>query len=150
MTGLLENIKSNGLIRQTTQRLTPSRTEATQMKLFLQRTPLKLALILCLGLFSSLFLNSASFASEAKQPSSQDYNLSMAGALINNWCKRNLQTSEHISIHACNYQLSQRYNLDVSSLHFEECTVAAVGDIVKIADCMDTRFNAWQVQEQNE
>jgi len=74
----------------------------------------------------------------------------MAGALISDWCERKWQSSEYISIHACNYQMAQLYNLETSSVHFDECTEAAGGDIVKIADCMVARFGAWLVQEQIE
>ena len=73
--------------------------------------------------------------------------LSMAGALINDWCEQQWQVSEYISIHACNYQIAQLYNLDVSAVHFEGCAVASGGDIVRIADCMVGHFNAWTLQE---
>ena len=102
------------------------------------------SLVLCL-----LIANGAN-AGEAGDSSARDYKLSMAGALINDWCERNLQTSKYISIHACNYQMAQLYNLDLSSGQFDECVVIAQGDIVKIADCMLDRFNAWLVQEQLE
>ena len=49
----------------------------------------------------------------------------------------------HVSIHACNYQLANRFGLAVSGQYFDECAVLAVGDIVKIADCMVERFNNW-------
>ena len=89
-------------------------------------------------------------AGESEDSSARDYNLSMAGALINDWCERNLQTSKYISIHACNYQMAQLYNLDLATTQFDECVVITGGDIVKIADCMLSRFNAWLIQEQLE
>ena len=89
-------------------------------------------------------------AGEAEDSSARDYNISMAGALINDWCERNLQSSRYISIHACNYQMAQLYNLEISTAQFGECAVLAGGDIVKIADCMLSRFSAWVDQEQLE
>jgi len=103
--------------------------------------------ILSYCFFISLSMTTMSYANDAKEPSGLDYNLSMAGALISDWCEKNWQTSDHISIHACNYQLSQAYDWELSSAHFEECTVQATGDIVKIADCMVSRFNTWLVEE---
>ena len=105
--------------------------------------------ILCC-LVLSLIITKASNASEAKDPLPRDYNLSMAGALINDTCERNWQSSEYISIHACNYQMAHLYNLGISAVHFDECVAVAGGDIVKIADCMVERFNAWFLQEQQE
>jgi hypothetical protein len=98
-------------------------------------------------LFLSASMAATTYAGEADEPSARDYNLSMAGALISNWCESNWQTSDYLSIHACNYQLSQTYDWQLSSAHFEECTVEAIGDIVKIADCMVSRFNTWRVKE---
>ena len=84
---------------------------------------------------------------EAQEWQSEDYSLSMAGALINDHCGKVWQGGEYISIHACNYQLANRFSLAVSSQHFEECTVLARGDIVMIADCMVERFNTWLEQQ---
>lgn len=92
-------------------------------------------------------MTTMSFAQNANEPTSRDYNLSMAGALISDWCEKNWQISDKLTIHACNYQLSQAYDWELSSMHFEECTVEATGDIVKIADCMVTRFNDWLAKE---
>lgn len=105
--------------------------------------------ILCC-LIVSLTITIANAASEAENSEARGYNLSMAGALINDWCERQWQTSEYISIHACNYQLAQLYNLDISTVHFEECAAASGGDIVRIADCMVDRFNAWTLRELKE
>lgn len=99
-------------------------------------------------LFFGLLVTTAANAAESEDSSARDYNLSMAGALINDHCERNLQTSTYISIHACNYQLANLYTLDISSVHFDGCAVASGGDIVKIADCMVERFNAWILTEQ--
>jgi hypothetical protein len=109
----------------------------------------KMYRILCCLALCLTVANGAN-AGEAEDPSARDYNISMAGALINDWCERNLQTSKYISIHACNYQMAQLYNLDLSTAQFDECVVIAQGDIVKIADCMQSRFNAWLIQEQIE
>lgn len=95
----------------------------------------------------SLLVATAGVAGNAQESESRGYNLSMAGALINDWCGRQWQTSGYITIHACNYELAQRYHFAISSVHFEECAVASQGDIVQIADCMVTRFNAWTEQE---
>lgn len=99
----------------------------------------------CLGF--SLVLAMAANVSTAQDWQGEDYNLSMAGALINDHCGRVWQGGEYVSIHACNYQLANRFNLAVSSEHFDECTVLAAGDIVKIADCMVERFNTWLEQQ---
>lgn len=99
-------------------------------------------------LLLSLLVNTAANAAETEDSSARDYNLSMAGALINDHCERNLQTSNYISIHACNYQLANLYTLDISAVHFDGCVAATGGDIVKIADCMVERFNAWILKEQ--
>jgi hypothetical protein len=99
------------------------------------------ALLYCL--FLSLSMASNAYAEDASEPSAKDYSLSMAGALISDWCEKNWQLSNHISIHACSYQLSQAYDWELSSTHFAECTAEAIGDIVKIADCMVARFNTW-------
>lgn len=101
-------------------------------------------------LIVSLTITTAGAASETDDSEARGYNLSMAGALINDWCERQLEASEYISIHACNYQLAQLYNLDISTVHFEGCAVASGGDIVRIADCMVDRFNAWTLQELKE
>jgi len=77
----------------------------------------------------------------------QDYTLSMAGALINEHCGRVWQNGEYVNIHACNYNLANLFTIDLSARHFEECTVLAQGDIVKIADCMVERFNGWLAQQ---
>ncbi len=82
----------------------------------------------------------------AQEPNGEDYNLSMSGALINDWCTRNWQETDYITIHACNYALAQRYNLAVSEAEFTNCAVANGGDIVKIADCLFERFALW-IQE---
>ncbi len=79
----------------------------------------------------------------AQEEDAQAYALSMAGALINNWCGSNFEAQQFISIHACNYQLAQRYNQGVSSGHFNECARANGGDIIKIADCMLLQFEQW-------
>lgn len=95
----------------------------------------------------NLSMASIAYAQDTNEPSARDYNLSMAGALISDWCEKNWQTSAHLTIHACNYQLSQSYDWKLSSAHFEECTVEATGDIVKIADCMVARFSTWLEKE---
>ena len=82
-------------------------------------------------------------AADAPERSAEDYTLSMAGALINDHCGRSWQYGEYVNLHACNYQLANLYTLGIASAHFDECTVRARGDIVMIADCMVTRFNAW-------
>ena len=82
-------------------------------------------------------------AAESTEPQAKDYTLSMAGALINDHCGRSWQSAEYVNVHACNYQLANLYTIGISSVHFDECTVRARGDIVMIADCMVTRFNAW-------
>lgn len=87
-----------------------------------------------------------SSASTAQEWQGEDYSLSMSGALINDHCSRVWQGGEYISIHACNYRLANLFNAAVSQQHFDECTVLAQGDIVKIADCMVERFNAWVAQ----
>lgn len=102
--------------------------------------------ILCC-VIAGLFLATAGVNSQAEEAEPRGYNLSMAGALINDWCERQWQGSGYISIHACNYELAQLYNLAVSSVHFDGCVVASGGDIVRIADCMVSRFNAWAAQE---
>ena len=91
----------------------------------------------------SLSVLPTNYASAADEPSSLDYNLSMAGALINDWCGRNWQNSDYLTIHACNYQLAQRYNFEISEVHFSACANAAGGDIVQIADCMVAQFGTW-------
>ena len=88
-------------------------------------------------------LVAAANPSEAQDWQGEDYALSMAGALINDHCERVWQGGEYVSIHACNYQLANRFGLAVSGQYFDECAVLAVGDIVKIADCMVERFNNW-------
>ena len=98
----------------------------------------------------SLIVGNAAIASAAEDWQARDYNLSMAGALVNDHCERNWQGGEYISIHACKYQLANLYNLDTSAGHFAECTELAGGDIVMIADCMVGRFTAWLVQEQQQ
>ncbi len=89
----------------------------------------------------------ATSASAAQDWQGEDYNLSMAGALINDHCSRVWQGGEYVSIHACNYRLANQFTVDISAGHFEDCTVIAQGDIVKIADCMVERFNAWLSQQ---
>ena len=79
----------------------------------------------------------------AQEPQAEDYNLSMAGALINDWCGRQLEETDFISIHACNYATAQKHNEETSLSHFTECAIAAGGDIVRIADCMQAQFNEW-------
>lgn len=105
--------------------------------------------ILCCLIFV-LPLTQAIYASEAKEPQAEDYTLSMAGALINDYCGRSWQEADYITIHACNYQLATRYNLATSTRHFDECTVVALGDIIKIADCMVERFSSWLAQPQED
>lgn len=99
----------------------------------------------CLGF--SLFVAAATNASEAQDWQGEDYALSMAGALINDHCGRVWQGGEYVSIHACNYQLANRFTVAISAQHFDECRVLAGGDIVMIADCMVARFNSWLVQQ---
>lgn len=82
-------------------------------------------------------------AISAQDWQAEDYTLTMSGALINDHCGRTWENGEYISIHACNYQLANSFTLDVSTQHFQECTVLAQGDIVQIADCMVVRFNDW-------
>lgn len=94
----------------------------------------------------SLVITEAANAGESENSQAIDYNLSMAGALINDHCGRTWENSEYISIHACNYSLANRYNLEISAEHFNGCAVASGGDIVRIADCMVVRFNAWLEQ----
>lgn len=79
----------------------------------------------------------------AAEPQAEDYTLSMAGALINDRCERTWQNEEFVNIHACNYQLANRYTLEISTAHFEQCALRAQGDIVMIADCMVEQFSAW-------
>lgn len=98
----------------------------------------------CLGV-CCLLANNPTIAAEGVH--ARDYNLSMAGALISDNCERNWQTSSYISLHACNYQLAQHYNLEISQEHFEGCVVIATGDLVKIAECMTERFNQWLADE---
>ena len=98
----------------------------------------------------SILAASTVVANAADDSEAGKMHLSMAGALISDWCERNWQTSEYISIHACNYQFAQLYNLDISTRDFSECVAITTGDIVKIADCMVYRFNAWLPQAQNE
>lgn len=95
----------------------------------------------------SLFVAATPRLSEAQDWQGEDYNLSMAGALINDHCGRVWQDGEYVSIHACNYQLANLFTVAVSAQHFEECTVLATGDIVMIADCMVERFNTWLIQQ---
>ncbi|PCI74826.1 MAG: hypothetical protein COB20_14305 [SAR86 cluster bacterium] len=95
----------------------------------------------------SLLVAAAASASLAQDWQGKDYNLSMAGALINDHCGRVWEGGEYVSIHACNYQLANLFNVAVSTQHFEECTVLAQGDIVMIADCMVERFNSWLGQQ---
>ena len=100
-----------------------------------------------MGLLAGMLVSVSAIAAESDEPQPEDYNLSMAGALINDWCGRQWQDKGYISIHACNYQLAQQYNLEISSAHFSECVVQSGGDIVRIADCMVAQFNAWSRQE---
>lgn len=95
----------------------------------------------------SLFVAAAANVGEAQEWEGEDYALSMAGALINDHCGRVWQDREYVSIHACNYQLANRFTVAVSAQQFEECTVLAQGDIVMIADCMVARFNTWLAQQ---
>ena len=94
-----------------------------------------------------LFVATAPSVGEAQDWQGEDYSLSMAGALINDHCGRVWQGGEYVSIHACNYQLANLFTVAVSKLHFDECTVLAGGDIVRIADCMVERFNGWLAQQ---
>lgn len=82
-------------------------------------------------------------AAVAAEPGAEDYTLSMAGALINDHCERSWQDAAYVNKHACNYELANRYTLELSTAHFNECAVQANGDIVRIADCMVARFTAW-------
>ncbi len=88
----------------------------------------------------------AAGAGDAQEWQGEDYSLSMSGALINDHCGREWEGGEYISIHACNYRLANLFNAAVSQQHFDECTVIAQGDIVRIADCMVERFNSWLAQ----
>lgn len=99
-----------------------------------------------LSYFGFSILIAAANTIEAQDWQSEDYAISMAGALINDHCGRVWQ-GEYVSIHACNYQLANRFSLAVSAQHFDECRVLAAGDIVKIADCMVERFNSWLAQK---
>ena len=101
-------------------------------------------------LLTSLTLVRAVNASAAEQPEGIDYNLTMAGSLVSNWCEPNWETQGYLTADACNYQLAQLYNLEVSSVDFGECTVVAGGDIVRIAECMVERFDGWLVEEELE
>lgn len=96
--------------------------------------------ISCIG--TSILIVSAQL-SYAQEPQAEDYNLSMAGALINDWCGRQYEETAYISIHACNYATAQQYNEELSLSHFTECAIASGGDIVRIADCMQVQFNEW-------
>lgn len=102
------------------------------------RYPLTLAL-LCLPLL----------AHAAREPQAQDYSLSMAGALINDWCERNWEAGSYISIHACNYLLANRYGIERSGTDFSDCAVATGGDLIAIADCLRQRFDAWVAEAGN-
>ena len=95
----------------------------------------------------SLLVAAAANANAAQEWEGEDYALSMAGALINDHCGRVWEGGEYVSIHACNYQLANRFTVAVSAQQFEECTVLAQGDIVMIADCMVARFNTWLTQQ---
>ena len=102
-------------------------------------------------IFTRLVLSlviAATVNSSAEQEwESEDYALSMAGALVNDHCGRVWQGGEYVSIHACNYQLANRFTVAVSAQQFDECTVLSQGDIVMIADCMAARFNTWLTQQ---
>lgn len=100
------------------------------------------------ALIINFVLVTSSQAGEARNEEALGYNLSMAGALINDKCERSWESAGYISIHACNYQLAQFYDMEIASAHFAECATASGGDIVKIADCMVARFNAWVAAEQ--
>jgi hypothetical protein len=95
----------------------------------------------------SLVVAAVANASETQEWQGEDYALSMAGALINDHCGRVWQGGEYVSIHACNYQLANRFTVAISAQKFDECTVLAQGDIVRIADCMVERFNTWLEQQ---
>jgi len=98
-------------------------------------------------LILSLVVAAAVNASAAQEWESEDYALSMAGALVNDHCGRVWQGGEYVSIHACNYQLANRFTVAVSAQQFEDCAVLAQGDIIMIADCMVARFNTWLTQQ---
>jgi len=98
-------------------------------------------------MLASLVMLIPSTAISAEDSEARRYNLSMAGALISNWCVEQWEPAGYISIHACNYQIAHRYNLDVSSVHFDECVILSSGDIVRIADCMLSQFDEWSHQE---
>jgi len=102
-------------------------------------------IIRCLSL--SLLLIQGSGATHAQDWQAEDYTLSMAGALINDHCSRVWQDGEYVNIHACNYNLANQFTVAISTQQFDECTVQAQGDIVKIADCMVERFNGWLAQQ---
>lgn|GEM_PF-561716 len=98
---------------------------------------------LCRAGSAALLLCASCITTGAEAPDGHSYNLSMAGALINDWCGRQWQAAGYISIHACTYEVAQLYNLEVSSGHFTACAEQSGGDIVQIADCMVNRFGAW-------
>lgn len=100
------------------------------------------------ALINSFMLVTFCLAGKARTEEALAYNLSMTGALINDKCERSWESAGYISIHACNYQLAQLYDMEIATAHFAECAAASAGDIVKIADCMVARFNAWAAAEQ--
>lgn len=116
-------------------------TEAAKVAMHKQSTGLAKQLM------AVVVLSQLSLSGLAQEPKAQDYALSMAGALINNWCSTRWQDSGYISLHACNYELAQLYNRELSSRDFQNCAVANGGDIVKIADCMLERYNTWVTEE---
>lgn len=97
---------------------------------------------LCL-FFTVAVLSLPTHAAETQSSTARDYNMSMAGALINQHCEQSWEASRDISINACRYRISQLYNFAIASAHFEKCTDSAVGDIVKIAECMTEEFAGW-------
>jgi len=99
-------------------------------------------------LLVSSLVSFASAATDDNAAESRNLNLSMAGAVINDWCGRNWQASEFITVHACNYQLAQDYNFVTASSDFNACVEITGGDIVQIADCVLFRFNTWIEQTQ--
>ncbi len=100
------------------------------------------------ALVISFTLVTTSQAGEDGNGEALGYNLSMAGALINDKCEGGWKDEGYISIHACNYHFAQFYNMEIAGAHFTECATASGGDIVKIADCMVALFNAWVAAEQ--
>lgn len=95
-------------------------------------------------LIAALLCASVHAAEQPQTPQAEDYTLSMAGALINDWCQRQWQQSNYVNVHGCNYHLAQQYTLEISAAQFEQCAILSRGDIVQIADCMVEQFGSWR------